>query len=109
MDFFRSQDIARRNTVRLVLLFLASLVCLIAIANVRVFFVMGYASSDAQAPVPMQVDWRLFAWISVAVLAVVGFGSLYKILSLSGGGARVAEMMQGRLLRPGSGNLAEQR
>lgn len=109
MDFFRSQDIARRNTVRLVLLFLLSLVCLIAITNVLVFFALGFASSDPEATMPVPLDWRLFVWISVAVLAVVGFGSLYKIVSLSGGGARVAEMMQGRLLQPGSGNLAEQR
>ena len=109
MDFFRSQDIARRNTVRLVLLFLLSLVCLITITNVLVFFALGLASADAETPVAMTIDWRLFAVISVAVLAVVGFGSLYKVVSLSGGGARVAEMMQGRLLQPGSGTLAEQR
>jgi len=109
MDFFRSQDIARRNTVRLVVLFLLSLVCLITITNVLVFFALGFASSDAETTVPMTVDWRLFALISVAVLAVVGFGSLYKVVSLSGGGARVAEMMQARLLQPGTGTLAEQR
>lgn len=109
MDFFRSQDIARRNTVRLVVLFLLSLVCLITITNVLVFFALSLASADAEAAVPMTVDWRLFALISVAVLAVVGFGSLYKVVSLSGGGARVAEMMQGRLLQPGTATLAEQR
>src|SRR5690606_27673441 len=109
MDFFRSQDIARRNTVRLVVLFLLSLICLIAITNVLVFFAMGFAAADAEAAVPASVDWHVFVWVSLAVLAVVGFGSLYKIITLSGGGARVAEMMQGRLLQPGSGNLAEQR
>ncbi|MBL4582805.1 MAG: M48 family metalloprotease, partial [Gammaproteobacteria bacterium] len=40
---------------------------------------------------------------------VVLFGSLYKISSLSGGGARIAEMMNGRLLVSGSADPAERR
>ncbi|MCB1666177.1 MAG: M48 family metallopeptidase [Pseudomonadales bacterium] len=109
MDFFRSQDIARRNTTRLVVLFLLSLISLIAITNLLILFVLGTFAETINAPLFQRVDWRLFAYVSVAILAVVGFGSLFKIVSLAGGGAKVAEMMQGRLILPGSEELHEQR
>lgn len=109
MDFFRSQDIARRNTVRLVLLFLLALTSLIAITNLAILFALGVFADTVNVPMFERIDWRLFAWVSLAILGVVGFGSLYKILSLSGGGARVAELMQGRLLLPGSSEFFEKR
>jgi len=109
MDFFRSQDIARKNTVRLVGLFALSLISLIAITNLLLLFALGAFAETIDVPMFQRVDWRLFAYVSVAVLAVVGFGSLYKMISLSGGGARIAEMMQGRLIVSGSEDLDEQR
>ena len=109
MDFFRSQDIARRNTVRLVVLFLLALLSLIAITNLLIMFALGVFAETINVPMFERIDWRLFAGVTVGILAVVGFGSLYKIISLSGGGARVAEMMQGRLVVSGTQNFAEQK
>lgn len=109
MDFFRSQDIARRNTTRLVVLFLLSLVSLIAITNLLILFLLGTFAETINTPLLQRVDWHLFVYVSVAILAVVGFGSLFKIVSLAGGGAKVAQMMQGRLIVPGSEELHEQR
>mgnify|MGYP003673434402 CR=1 FL=1 len=109
MDFFRSQDIARRNTVRLVILFVLALISLIAITNLLLLFGLGAFAETIDEPIFQQVDWRLYAYVSVAVIAIVGFGCLYKIISLSGGGARVAEMMQGRLIVQGGRDLDEQR
>ncbi len=109
MDFFRSQDIARKNTVRLVGLFALSLISLIAITNIFILFALGAFAETINVPMFQRIDWRLFAYVSVAILAIVGFGSLYKLISLSGGGARIAEMMQGRLLVNGSDDLDEQR
>jgi len=110
MDFFESQEVARRNTLKLVLLFLLAVVSLVAITNLLVMLTLGVMQTgpDAAAPAAsgpgellQRLDWRAFAWISLAVVGVVGLGSLYKISSLSGGGARVAEMMQARLLVDG--------
>ncbi len=109
MDFFRSQDIARRNTVRLVVLFLLALLSLIAITNLLIMFALGVFANSINVPMFERIDWRLFAGVSVGILAVVGFGSLYKVISLGGGGARVAEMMQGRLVVAGTQNFAEQK
>ena len=109
MDFFRSQDIARKNTVRLVGLFILSLISLIAITNLFILFALGAFAETINVPMFQRIDWRLFAYVSIAILAIVGFGSLYKLISLSGGGARIAEMMQGRLIVNGSESLDEQR
>lgn len=109
MDFFRSQDIARRNTVKLVVLFSLALLSLIAITNLLIMFGLGVFAETINVPMFERIDWRLFAGVTAAILAVVGFGSLYKIISLSGGGARVAEMMQGRLVVSGTQNFAEQK
>jgi Zn-dependent protease with chaperone function len=111
MDFFRSQDIARRNTVKLVVLFALALLSLIAITNLLVMVMLGMVAESLPANIPLfqRIDWRLFLWVSLAILGVVGFGSLYKIASLAGGGARVAELLQGKLLIPGGNNFCEQK
>ncbi len=109
MDFFKSQDIARRNTARLVILFALALISLIAITNLLILFGLGAFAETINTPLFQRVDWHLYAYVSVAILAIVGFGCLYKTISLSGGGAKVAESLQGRLLIQGTGDLHEQR
>lgn len=110
MDFFRAQDVARRKTGRLILLFALALISLIVITNALVLVTLGLASAEAgDAPVLSDVEPGVFIVISLAVVAVVGFGSLYKMLSLRSGGAQVAESLGARLLLPGSDNIHEQR
>jgi len=110
MDFFQSQDIARRKTGRLILLFALAVISLVIITNVLVVVTLGLASSGADgASIPTQVEPGILVAISLAVIAVVGFGSLYKMASLRSGGARVAESLGARLLVPGSGDIHEQR
>ncbi len=109
MDFFQSQDVARRNTTKLVVLFLLAVISLIAMTNVLIMITLGLLSEDPAAGMAAQLDWGAFIWVSVAVIAVVAFGSLYKVASLSGGGARVAEMMQAQLIVDGTGDLDKQR
>ena len=109
MDFFRSQEIARRNTLRLVVLFVLALMSLVAITNLLIMFAVGVFAEALDVPLLQRIDWQLFAWVSLGIFGVVGFGSLYKVLSLAGGGARVAESLQGRLLLPSTQDLHEQR
>lgn len=109
MDFFRSQDLARRNTTRLVLLFALALLSLIAITNLLILFGLGLFADTLNVPLFQRIDWTLFASVSGAILVVVAFGSLYKVLSLAGGGARLAEQLHGRLLLPGSTEFHEKR
>ena len=112
MDFFESQDSARRNTGRLILLFGFAVISLILITNFLVMLIFGFLSTEMTsvgALTPWQFNWEVFAMVGALVASVIILGSLYKIVSLSGGGARVAEMMNGRLLVAGTGDLLERR
>jgi len=110
MNFFESQESAKRNTGRLYLLFGLAVVSLIIITNLLFMAVFGLASSEMTsmaAAQPYSVNWEMFFVISFAVTGVVLFGSLYKIRSLSAGGARVAEMLDGKLLVAGTNDFKE--
>ncbi len=112
MNFFESQDTAKRNTGKLIFLFALAVLSLIVITNVLVMVIFGFAGSGTTsmaASTSFQFDPIQFLIIGAIVTSVVLLGSLYKISSLSGGGARIAEMMDGRLLVSGSADAAERR
>ena len=100
MNFFKSQDIARKNTGKLVLFFALAVISLIALTNLLVMVVFGYVSIETQTMNNAldTFNWEIFLLISAGVITLITLGSAYKIVSLSGGGARVAEMMQAELV-----------
>ena len=111
MNFFEHQDQARVATTRLVLLFALAVVLIIGALYLALLpFVAAHGgglealdSVDAHlkgqttAPGVGLVFWNpeLFVTVSMAVLTVVGLGSLYKMISLSDGGRTVAEALGG--------------
>jgi len=111
MNFFELQDRARHSTFKLVVLFSLAVVTLIILTNLLVMFVFGYVNTQLLTvnTFQQQFDWELFVKVGLGVLAIVAFGSLYKILSLGGGGEKVAEMMGGELIIDGSGDVYKQR
>lgn len=112
MDFFESQDTAKRNTTRLIVLFALAVLSLIVITNLLVMVLFGFAANGSAAVATgdyLRFDLNTFFIVSALVAGTVLLGSLYKIHALSGGGARVAEMMNGHLLVPGNNDLQEQR
>jgi len=112
MNFFESQDTAKRNTGKLIFLFGLAVLSLIVITNLLVMVLFSFASTGATsmaATSQFNFDPMTFLVIGALVSSVVLLGSLYKIASLSGGGARIAEMMNGRLLVSGSSDPAERR
>jgi Zn-dependent protease with chaperone function len=110
--FFEHQDVARRSTTRLIVLFGLAVVAIVASIEVLLAATMGYLSRD---PDTGAVDWtavtdpQLVLISVIGTLIVVGGGSLFKMAQLRAGGRVVAEQLGGRLLTPGSGDLAEQR
>ncbi|MGI9517486.1 MAG: M48 family metalloprotease, partial [Pirellulaceae bacterium] len=112
MDFFESQELARRKTKWLVFYFILALVTMIA----GIYFVVIVATqvthdrvaTGSVAP-PAWFDPLILAGVCVVVLSIVGCGSLYKISSLRGGGESIAAMLGGRYLPPNSGDPAERR
>lgn len=109
MNFFESQDIARRKTGRLILLFGLAVISLVVITNVLVMVLFGVVSvNSATAMEPATgLSWQTFTLVSVGVIAVILLGSLYKLIALAGGGSRVAEMLGGRLLLPETKDFQE--
>ncbi|MCP3978620.1 MAG: M48 family metallopeptidase [bacterium] len=93
MDFFASQDSARRQTGRLVVLFALATVSIVASVYLVVVLALSYASKRV-------VLWQpeLLAVVVVATTGVIVLGSLYKIGALRGGGSSVAESLGGRRL-----------
>ena len=101
MNFFESQDRARKHTFQLVSLFALAVVSLIIMTNLLVMLVFGYINAEQMQngeSLLRQIDWQTFATVSVAVGVVVLLGSLYKLLALSAGGKAVAESLGGKLI-----------
>jgi len=114
MNFFKSQDEARRDTGRLVVLFSLAIISLIVMTNLLVMFVFGYINVEQTGSINteqliQQIDWQVFLIIGAAVTTTIAFGSLYKIIALAGGGARVAEMLDAELVVNGSNDFRRQR
>ncbi len=115
MNFFESQQNARTNTTRLVVLFVLAIICLIVLTNILVAVAMGViqpAQLNSMGTIQgwqNNLDWQTFMLISAAVIAVVGISSLYKMAALSGGGASVAEMMNAELVVNDSGDINKQK
>ncbi len=120
MDFFASQELARRKTrVMLVLFGLAVLGLILGVY----LLILGILALDAGRMIQGSVDQALdrggWGWIwfrpeillgvSLVVGLVVSLGSLYKIAQLRGGGSSVAAMLNGRRLLPNSTDLHERR
>lgn len=113
MNFFEAQDRARRNTSWLILLFFFAVAGLIILANFLFLAVLIYSktgqfvfSFDALQP---YYSWELFIAVTIGICLLIFAGSLYKTMSLSGGGAAIAEMLGGRLVPQSTIDLQERR
>ncbi|MCG6933290.1 MAG: M48 family metallopeptidase [Gallionella sp.] len=112
MNFFESQDRARKNTSTLVFLFALAVITLIIMTNLLVMVVFGFIGNDqlhSGTVLIQKMDWQRFALISAAVVTVVLAGSLYKIMALSGGGKTVADALGGRLIPQNTDDLKQRR
>jgi Zn-dependent protease with chaperone function len=100
LNFFEAQDRARKNTSWFILLFALAVAGLVFLTNLLLLGIFTYASSSqiAFSPEALQsyYSWQVFAAVSIGVCLLIFCGSLYKTISLSGGGATVAEMLGGR-------------
>lgn len=113
-DFFERQDRARRQTLRLLVMFaLAVAVIIVAVYLIAVLATSGGNTYYHGRPVSREVGdfWNpgLLAAVALGTILVVSLGSLYKIAELASGGAVVAQMMGGRLVDPQTINLKERR
>lgn len=107
MDFFQQQDKAHRKTKWLVIYFAMAVAAMIAAIYVAALVIFSGVQahqerSDYGQEAPQFAVWnpQIFFGVSLATLAIIAIGSLYKTSSLAAGGSAVSEMMGGRLLSP---------
>ncbi|MBT7369491.1 MAG: M48 family metalloprotease, partial [Gammaproteobacteria bacterium] len=105
MNFFESQDIARRNTKLLLFLFVMAVISLVLLTNLLVFAFINFQDSARMASGQYYYTWETFLAISAAVILLVILSSLFRLGSLRQGGSAVAEMMDGELLVDAGGDL----
>ncbi|MGA9340747.1 MAG: M48 family metallopeptidase [Rhodanobacteraceae bacterium] len=101
MNFFVQQSQARKQTRRMVFLFMLAVVAIVVAVDIVVLFAMGGRGA--------RLDAHAIAGVSVAVLAVILLGSLYRVSSLSGGGAAVAQQFGATPVPPDTTNFAYRR
>jgi Zn-dependent protease with chaperone function len=100
LNFFEAQDQARKNTVWFILLFALAVVGLVFLTNLFLLGLLNFTRTDQLvfSPDALQglYSWPEFALVSAGVCLLIFGGSLYKTMSLSGGGTTIAEMLGGR-------------
>ncbi len=116
MDFFEEQALARRRTVRLVLLFAVAIVGIVVAVYFLAMIFYGTEATDVayhhddlgrRASMLWNPSVLLFAVGSTTT--VIGLASLYKIAQLRDGGPAVALSLGGRKVDPDSAKLDERR
>lgn len=114
MDFFASQDLARRKTKWLVLYFVLAVVAMITLIYLAVSVTIYLASldtSDPSRPAELPGLWNPPLLIGIALLTVgtILSGSLYKTWELHGSGEQVALQLGGRRIAASTSDEAERR
>lgn len=99
MNFFKAQDKARSKTKQLTFLFVAALVSLLLMANLLVAVMLSFENPQSNfAQTIAQTPPETWLFISLGVGGVVAVASLFKYLTLRGGGKAVAESLGGILI-----------
>ncbi len=103
MNYFASQDRARRRTVKLVVLFVAAVLGVIA----AIYTPLAAVSASDRPGEPGFWNLPLLGGVAGFVVLVVGLSSLGKIAQLGKGGTTVAELLGGRRIDPSTRDRAE--
>lgn len=85
MNFFERQAAARRTSTRLIVLFALAVIGIVLAVDLAVFIAFGGGAGG-------------LIFTSLLTAAIIGFGSLYRIASLRGGGEAVALQFGGTLV-----------
>lgn len=101
MNFFEHQDRARSATRKLVFLFICAIIALTLVTTILVVVLLSLSDQSSSAAAPLSqalLTSDVFFGVGAAVITIVLFGSLYRLMQLRGGGQAVAEGLGGRLL-----------
>jgi Zn-dependent protease with chaperone function len=121
MDFFARQDRARHTTTLLLIYFAGAVLSILAALNLLALTLVSISSRNAavvatvrdvrnpdmtQHPAAPDGFWQpgIVILVTMVTIFVIGMGSLYKIIRLSGGGKSVAELMRAIPIPPSPGD-----
>ncbi|MDA7785418.1 M48 family metallopeptidase, partial [Pseudomonadales bacterium] len=108
MNFFKAQDQAKSKTRQLTFLFVAALISLLLMANLLVAVMLSFENPQSNfTQTIMQTPPQIWLFISLGVGGVVAVASLFKYLTLRGGGKAVAESLGGILIHQNTRNPQE--
>ncbi len=112
MDFFQAQDQAKSNTTKLIALFALAVIAIVVVTNILLLLALGMMEMSEDLGLPegsfFGYSWNVFFVIGGIMVAIIVFGSLYKMFSLRGGGAKVAENMNGKLVIASDNDIKKQ-
>lgn len=108
MDFFAHQDRARRNTKLLVFYFACAVFAITAGVYLGLAAIFEWRH---QRWAELHWLWQpmLLLYAVTGTLAVIGFGTLVKMIELRAGGRVVADSLGGRLIQPSTSDPDERR
>lgn len=121
MNFYEHQDLARKQTKRLLFIFaiaLGGLILLTAYVVAGIGYTLGlhnarfesYQTGQSIWSISSQVfDWQYLGLIALGVLSVVFIASLFRMVQLSAGGKVIAEQLGGRLINVNPRDALEKR
>jgi Zn-dependent protease with chaperone function len=100
MNFFESQETARRNTGRLVFFFVMGIFSIIAMTYGLIMALFYAAAVESESAFGIENWWNpeLLCGTVIGVCMIVGGGYVYKLSALRQGGVSVAQAMGGKLL-----------
>jgi Zn-dependent protease with chaperone function len=103
MNFFQSQEHARRKTRSLILMFILAVIAIVGAVNLVITaLIINIGDETGVATLP-DFNWlmnnaSLVVGISLSTVGFISLSSLYKIASLSSGGGKVARSLGGTLI-----------
>lgn len=114
MNFFQSQDEARRKTRTLILMFVLAVIAIVAAVNLVITALVINAGDETVAATLPDFDWimshlSLVGGISLVTIGFISLSSLYKIASLSSGGGKVARSLGATLITAETGDPLRRR
>jgi Zn-dependent protease with chaperone function len=108
MNFFASEDVARRRTLELALLFVfATLFEIIGFSLIAAAVVMWIAQNNQVTMSFLDAAQMCLLFVAPVVLAILVIGFITRIIQLRGGGSAIAQMMDGDLLPGAPENLPD--
>jgi Zn-dependent protease with chaperone function len=110
VDFFEHQEIARRSTRRLVVLFAIAVVAIVIAVNFAATAIyLGFLMPAGTARTAAALPAGFYVFNTLVVLGLIGGGTLYKLSSLSAGGAAVANLVDAREIDMTTSDLLDRR